>query len=732
MTTPSFSPLALLRAALVLASAAAACAIVFWNIAVVGPLGWHFTVPAYLHGGFEALLLALLLAALQALPRWHWRLAACALVAALYLRRHGVDAPALLTVFYLEFTIALGAAALRLAGAAAPRGVEDYLRCFVLGLALWSVAAWSLSALGYGSALDLRWLSLLLLPLALWARARPLSWHLLLRSRGWALPERGLFAALCAWMLVLYARTQVVYSYDGQWYGLRPEQVLNADGSVFVPLGLVSPVFYFPKLYEVFLLPLSGLGDASALSGVTILLLGLIALAAARLATRFGITDTRAQLVIGALLLGLPALANAALEPKPDILCALLLMLAWLCGGDALRQRQWPPLAWAAAAGLLALSSKLIAVPFLGMLGLGLLAAWLLQRRAESVPADAAAKRVAGAALVLSLVAAGFVMARTWLLAGMPTIGPDPLFKLWTVLGLSLREPAGTLTWTQPQDWPQVPGLVVDWLFRPQLMEHIVISWIGNVWLWLPLAALLLRNPAAAVANAPAHRVIAAFLVATGLILALGWRYYTRGSDGNYFIAALVPAIVLGFAWAWRQAAPSALARASLCGGALLIAAFQVAYAMVSAGWTPGTRVLDTDFSRSPRDTRERTRQILERNGLADIAAFLRTQSHAARVTGCVPFEPGVALPARYEDLYSISLSRPEYLRDLAALRDYMRRFGIDYLLLPRPDPDPAKPRHYEAFTICNPGEGSIEGFDLTMQSNAWRLLRLQPAAAAP
>lgn len=675
------------RALLLLVAALALCAVVAWGLIVPGPFDWAISQPQSWQGGAEAALLLAGLALLQRVSARRWRLLGTLLLAEFYLRRHAVDAPALLCLLYLEFTLAFGAAVMRLCGGERPRQGEDYLRAFMLGISAWSALAWLASALGWGTPVALRIVTLALLPLAFWARARPLSLHLLQCSRAWSLRDRVLLALLAGWVLVLFARANYAFSFDGLWYGFRPEYVLTADGSVFAPLGLVSPVHYFPKLYEVYLLPLSGLGDASVVSGMTILLLGLTALAGTRLLARLGVSSTTAQLLLAALVFTLPAIANPALEPKPDIACALLLLLGWLFAGDWLQSRRFEHAAWFLAAALLAGSSKLIAVPYLGLLviGIALIAVFARSRQPDATAAPAL-DRLAIAALLLATTVAAFVVARTWLLAGVPTIGPDPLYKIWTLLGMELREPAGTLTWAMPQDWATVPGLIVDWLLRPQRMEHIAISWTGNVWLWLPLAALLLRARAVAPdASTQSHRRLALFLILAGIVIAIGWRHHARGSDGNYFIAALVPALVLGVAFAWRQLYHQPQARRVWFAGALLFCGFQAAYAFISASWTPGTRAFDLVLDRSPRDARKIAEGLLRYHGLWEIGEYLRTRPGAARVVGCAPFEAAVRLPARFEDFPTIALSRPEYVADLGAAVRYMRRFSIGYLLLPKP-----------------------------------------------
>jgi len=717
------TPLTRIRRVLVLGLAFVLCAVVAWGLIVPGPFDWAIAQPQSWQGGIEAALLIAGLALLQRVTAMRWRVLGTLLLAEFYLRRHAVDAPALLCVLYLEFTLALGAAVARLCGSERPQQSEDYLRTFVLGISAWSVVAWSASAAGWGTPVALRLVTLSLVPLAFWARARPLSVHLLQRSRGWSLRDRVLLALLAGWVLVLFARANYAFSYDGLWYGFRPEYVLTADGSVFAPLGLVSPVHYFPKFYEVYLLPLSGLGDASVVSGMTVLLLGLTALAGIRLLARLGVTSTTAQLLLAALVFTLPAIANPALEPKPDIACALFLLLAWLFAGDWLQSRRFEPSAWFLAAAVLAGSSKLIAVPYLGLLVIGIALCAVLVRPATPHATVAPARnRLAVTALVLAVTAGVFVAARTWLLTGVPTIGPDPLYKIWTLLGLLLREPAGTMTWAMPQDWSTVPGLVVDWLLRPERMEHIAISWTGNVWLWLPLAALLLRKRALAPdASAQAHRWLAPFLILAGIVIAVGWSHHARGSDGNYFIAALVPTLVLGVAFAWRQLYHAPQARNLWLAGALLFCGFQAAYAFISASWTSGTRAFDLVLDRSPRDARKIAEGNLEDEGLAEIGAWLRAQPGVARVVGCAPFNAAARLPARFEDFPTIALSRPEYVADLDAAVRYMQRFSIGYLLLPKhaASRDPAS----QFIETCTPQITPPPGTRLVLENDRYLLL---------
>jgi hypothetical protein len=232
----------------------------------------------------------------------------------------------------------------------------------------------------------------------------------------------------------------------------------------------------------------------------------------------------------------------------------------------------------------------LTAIPFMGVLVLGMLAQTLRSHRHEP-ECHAPNTRVSAYAFAGTLIVAGFVTARTWLLTGMPTIGPDVLFHLWSALGLHLRDPVGTLEWTWPQDWPGLPGLLVDWLFRPQTMPHIVITWPGNFWLWFAALAIAASLAGRGIARRerPVWPLVA--MAATAFVLATAIGYRERGGDGNYFLAGLVPGILLAANAAFARSEDSTRRAMLACLPAFAL--FQATYSFVSAGWTPGTRAFD-------------------------------------------------------------------------------------------------------------------------------------------
>jgi hypothetical protein len=683
------------RRALALAVLAAVLATAFiaipaWQLLVHGPFSWHVRQPAYWQGGLEALALIGVVACTFVLAARRWVLAIAAIALLLFLRRHAVDVALLLDVLYLEIVIGLGAFARRMGGLPPPRDAPDYLQAFVLGFATWSVLAWTASALDVGSIRQLRWLTLLLGVPALFGKHRPFIVFLCSAMRMRGSVDRFWCGTLTAWLAVLYARSNVAIGYDSLWYGLRPEYVLDPHRSVFEPLGLTSPVHYYPKLYEVFLLPLSALGDGSTPTCVSVWLLALILLACHQLGLRVGVPQ-RARLPILATIATLPALASVALGTKPDVIALLFLMLAANAALAFLRDRRLDDALWLLACATLACLTKLTAVPFAGALVLATMAAaWHGRARgAASVPEPANHARslpLAVYAAGATMLVAAFVIARTWLLTGMPSIGPDSLFRLWGALGMTLKEPAGTLNWTASQIWSDVPTLIVDWLFRPQTMPHVVTAWVGNVWLWLGLLGMAAGLSGARIGRrSPSSRWPLAGLMVAGMALALFVRYGVRGSDGNYFLAALLPAIIVTGAGAFGRLANArqAFVVALACLPAFTL--FQAAYSFASASWTTGTKTFDFDLGRGWKDSRHARWAPLRNAGLERIGHYLKERDDLTRSVGYVAEPASFLLPSRFEYLTTISYSRPEYLATPEGFIRYLRDYDIEYLILPQP-----------------------------------------------
>ncbi|HEX6834427.1 MAG TPA: hypothetical protein VF132_12900, partial [Rudaea sp.] len=583
---------------------------------------------------------------------------------------------------YLELLIALGAGTARLCGGAKPERTIDFLACFVLGLCVWSLCAWTASALGFGSLKNLRWLTLLLAIPAWMARSRPWIVHVEAQIARHTRNVRFCAGALLGCFLVLFARSATVVGFDGLWYGLRGEYVLVGAGSVFVNEGLVSPVFYFPKLYELLLIPVSALGSNTVIVGMTILTGVMLAAASYEVLKRLGMANVAMRYLMIAAALSVPAVANTMLEVKGDVLAAFLIVFAWIKLGDFLRSRDTAAWLWMAALLLLASQARLTSIPFAAMLFVGSLVGAMVVRPAR-IAANPAANRTAFVACALALIVTMFVSARTLILTGLPTIGPDPLVRLWEIFGLQLHPPAGTLQWSLPKDWNDIVPLAIDLFFRPQVLEHIVITWVGNLWVWCALLAFVFGLILRSRPIRSREEIVGWSLVAVALGLMFLWGYQVRGGDGNYFIAGLIPAVLLSTLALWRMTDGRTLARNALVGAVAATTLFHFAYSFTSAAWVPGTRGFDLKFGLGARTFRHRGKDLLEHQGIGEIANYLQHHHGVERVVGDVDYMTGFYLPARFEDFMAISFSRPELVKDADLFFDYMKANDIDYFIMP-------------------------------------------------
>jgi hypothetical protein len=368
-----------------------------------------------------------------------------------------------------------------------------------------------------------------------------------------------------------------------------------------------------------------------------------------------------------------------------------VLLLACIEAAAFSREGRISAFAWTITGFALAFASKLSAPPYIVAIFAALVAFWWRngRPRANEVPSE---RRFAIAVAAAAIVVAGLVTARTWLLAGVPLIGPEPLLHLFAVFGLTLKPPAGLLSGGPSPDWHGLPALLADQLFRPQTLGHMVISWIGNVWLYLFalafVAMLLVRKPADATRTHVAPVFIVVLL--TGVALLILYRNPERGGDGNYFVLPLALAIAIG-GYAALKRLPEGMPTRLLLATLPLFVVFQAAYSFVSAGWATGTRTFDWDLSRTVRDLPHENKRIFEAGGIAYIADYLRAVPGIARGVGYVNDRPAFRLPATFETLNFYEYWRREPLESADAFLAYLADHGIDYLVMPRDGREPLK-----------------------------------------
>ncbi len=215
--------------------------------------------------------------------------------------------------------------------------------------------------------------------------------------------------------------------------------------------------------------------------------------------------------------------------------------------------------------------------------------------------------------------------------------------------------------------------MLTDQLFRPQRLAHMVISWIGNVWLYLfalALAASLLAGKPAP--DRPRVPLIWSIVLLTGLSLLLVYRNIERGGDGNYFVLPIALAILVG-GYAALKRLPAGMPTRLLLATLPLFVVSQASYSFVSAGWASGTRRVR--FRLQPQRARSARRQHARYSsaaGIEGIAEYLRAVPGIARGVGYVADAPAFRLDATFE-----TLNFYEYWRREPLVRAPMRSSPI-------------------------------------------------------
>ena len=437
------------------------------------------------------------------------------------------------------------------------------------------------------------------------------------------------------------AHSNAVLDPDSLWYSFRPERVLVGESSVFEFIGMVSPVHYFPKLYEVLTLPLAAAQEITLMQARASCSGHCWRVLVFTWLRELG-HDPATALRRCSAGVDIPAFSNVTLSAKPDVFAALMVVaMAWFCWRfQATRDARTIP--WLLASAALAVGAKLAVIPYVAVMGAAFLVL-LARRRPARTPLREhdGLWPMAGAAAVLVLVSA-----RTWMLAGMPTVGPEQLIAVWNAFGMSLRFPVGTLEWTDALPWQHIARILTGWAFDPTRFSHLQISWPGNVWWLLPLAAAF----APRVMPATAPRWLLWLLPGTALLMLVTIAFVNEGGDGNYFLAPAVLATIGALDFAFGRLG-AGLRCALRCVSLALFVAFHGGYSLMSAGWGPGTRAWDTDFGRENRDQRARDQAALTQLGLATAAEHLRNAGSRMRVVGRGGDN---RLPARYEEVENL------------------------------------------------------------------------------
>lgn len=662
---------------------------------------WHIRQPAFVQGGIELLIVGVLFIAFQRVRSNRLGIVLSVAILALYLRLYAIDLAVLVSGAYCFGICALGHCIdIYLTRRQTLGSNPDYTsrrlaRAAALGISVLTLVLW-LPALFWGLSLETtRLLGVLVAAIGwiLWLLRRP--W------RSWTPPcwrvdmlSASARALIVVCMLAVLARSNTAIYYDSIWYGLRPDRVLFGEHGVYNFLGLTTQVHYYPKLYEVALAPLYGLGDLSFVVAFSMWALLLLAIAIQSVARDHGISERRGW-IIAAALICYPAFSGAAETSKGDVLGAAFVLFGISALLHARRARRSYFLGDVLVYALLATGLRLSTLPWLLVLcaaSVLVLAEFVRTRPAHSLEW---LKTGSFMAIGLAFSAAFLVHYRTWLLTGTPLITNESTQLLFDKLGLAIRYPIGHLTGGSAIAGIDGLGWFPQLALHPSGFVFHIIKWMGALWLSAFVLGLFrlafIRSRKRWLAQ---HWLLVVMSLAFPALLALS-SWPERGGDGNYFLVPVACMCIAGFS----VVNPSRLFDAVLLAcGVTGLAAY-----LATANWVPGTAPFSANLARSPFDQNQQIRDYLARDDLTYLAAYLEPCNRHTRVVGILPNRgPAFALPVRYEPLQEWSWNNQSAFTSSSTLADLLRATGSQLVILPDSAAAPLIADHRALYDFVN------------------------------
>ncbi len=670
---------------------------------------WHLEQPEVIDGSIElavVYLLWLLTARFIRHPGHGVRL--ISLVAALYLQRHAMLLSLLMIWLYLEILIACGCWLLRKLGY--PVLENDVLRgqmqAFVVGMASWTLLALVLSALGLGSPGYLRLLTLALgLGVFVTSRPTPITQSMYNAYRSFTFSERSLALALALLILAQCGKAPLGIDYDSLWYGLRPDKVLFGAGGLFDTLHLTHFVYYYPKQLELFLGPLSGLGEYGLIQAGNIGFLTLAIMVIALLFRDQGI-GIRDALLWTLLVISIPCFSNMASTAKPDTLSVLSALFVALFGLGFIRSRNLFELGLMVASIALLLGTKLTAVAYVPALLAGFIAAFFTATRSqregvsywrwlwtEFVKNPASARLAARVVALLGLGTYLILLARTWYLTGIPTLPVG--IELWKSFGLEPKYPWSYMTLelfsSARPDLSEQIGLGMQMLFDPGQHGHYVMAWPGNAAVYLGLLLITLRL-AGAIRFKPVLPIIAFFtpVLLTAVAVTFTISRHEDGSiDGNYFLIPVSFGIIasglmlsrLGDIWNRRLVA--------LVGLMFILSHLPIMF-VSHWSWHAGTSAFQANLTHWMPGGRKQDEADLRVAGVSEIDAYVVRHQRLGLCVGLSRNDKGSSefilrrLSCRYEDFEQLIGPMFELFSTEERFADYLAWARPELLIVPR------------------------------------------------
>lgn len=662
---------------------------------------WQLVQPETVKGLVEIAILFLLFCLMVYFLKKTWLKVMVVIVSLVFLLFHGVLVPAVVCILYFESIISIGRSAYK-SIFKKEINKSEYMIFFLLGILLWSLVSIICSLLGFGSFNDLRIVSLVLLLLSFTNGFNvPFVVHLFKKIS--MFEKREMLPTLFIFILVLIqfakSNTLLVYEFDSIWYGLRPEAVLIGNNSIFDNLGFVSFVHAYPKLFELYLIPVSNLGSYSYILSVNVLFYALIMYTVYLFF--INLKCNRFTSLFFTCLIGcIPVLSNMGSTAKTDLFSTFLLVLGiqylwrWIENFNEPGKGKGSDYLWIAAIALvLSMGGKPTSMLYVPFILFGAFIYMIINRnefKNKSLIKEIGFTRKRLALFISSLMVFLGVCYRTYKITGVPTY---PVFgNIWSKLGFDVKYPFIIKNAGETSASFELKDIVSRWyhlLFDPQPYGHIIMLWIGNLSFLLFCLFILLNIFNIKRVSRNSYLIFVIPVCLTGIFYAT---FLPNGGDGNFYIVPLV----LGLIGLLKYVSSLVFEyKKILFISLILFIPFQFVTMFIShPSWSYGISPLRA-VNLTVNNTEEMRSKIFEFNGLSNIENYLKTTGNLERCIGIGDDYVLNQLSCRME---TVNASATDYLGNSKiysnpeSFSEFITWANIKYIIIPNTPPGEDQP----------------------------------------
>ena len=592
---------------------------------------WHITQKNFSLGGVQCIVFVLAVFLMTIYKKEKAEIIILA-SAALFMIMQGIIIPCVTVYLYFEMICFIGFA-INCKG----NKKKDLIYNFVSGLIFWGGVAIICSLLGFGTINNLRIMTLLMVVIAFFLHKEsyefmPVKFAKYIQRNKKCNLSLLFILLIITICLILAAKSNVARDFDSVWYMLKPEYMLVGEHSFYDYLGYSAFVHYYPKLVELFFLPISGLGDYSFILIANVFVYTLFIVLGYKMVSLL-CRDCKEsnKLLFVLLMFTMPSLTGIVSTGKGDTFGAFLVFAGVWFFINFLQDKELFHLVFVLISLLLSTGTKLTFILWGGCVGIILsiyCLFWLIRNRHQI---KTKINKYDIGTLVSGLVFIGGIHYRTYKLTGYPTY---PLWiNVWNKLGFSANyamKDVANPGMTIPVD--EMGNRAYEFFFDPSALEHTVMCWPTNIALiWIAIVFIC------CIGKKLQLNLIAKILLVISVVeLAFSIyyilvRYYP---DGNYFFFPFLVLCFTCFYLLYLQKDGNALInsrfmRIIMC--MMLFMTIPLTF-VANCAWASGIKPFSTEIIGDNFSDYKEDELAFRKNGYYNIAKFIETEFANERV----------------------------------------------------------------------------------------------------